>query len=149
MKSRDLDVRVKLAVYGHFAVTGRRPSTEDVAAAAGENVEGVLASYGRLRAARVLVLEEDGSSIRMAPPFSGIPTRHVVEVDGRRYFANCAWDALGVPAALHEPATVHSRCGQSDEALQLRVGLEGPERSAWLFHCLVPAARWWDDIVFT
>jgi hypothetical protein len=20
---------------------------------------------------------------------------------------------------------------------------------SWLFHCLVPAAKWWDDIVFT
>jgi hypothetical protein len=29
------------------------------------------------------------------------------------------------------------------------VSLEGPERSTWLFHCLVPAAKWWDDIVFT
>ena len=24
-----------------------------------------------------------------------------------------------------------------------------PEHSDWLFHCLVPAAHWWDDIVYT
>jgi hypothetical protein len=29
------------------------------------------------------------------------------------------------------------------------VGLNGPAPSDWLFHCLVPAAHWWDDIVFT
>ena len=95
------------------------------------------------------MLEEDGSSIRMAPPFSGVPTQHVVLAGGRRYFANCAWDALGIPAALHQPAVVHSRCEQSFEPLRLEVGLEGPEPSPWLFHSLVPAARWWDDIVFT
>jgi hypothetical protein len=44
---------------------------------------------------------------------------------------------------------VHSRCEQSLEPLQLQVGLEGPEPSSWLFHCLVPAAKWWDDLVFT
>ena len=33
--------------------------------------------------------------------------------------------------------------------MRLGVGLEGPEPSDWLFHCLVPAAKWWDDIVFT
>ena len=113
------------------------------------DVEPVLASYQRLRAQRLLVLESDGSSIRMAPPFSGVPTRHIVEVDGIQYFANCAWDALGVPAALHKPAIVHSRCAQSGESFHLHVNLEGPNPSDWLFHCLVPAAKWWDDIVFT
>jgi hypothetical protein len=24
-----------------------------------------------------------------------------------------------------------------------------PKESDWLFHCLVPAAKWWHDIVFT
>ena len=95
------------------------------------------------------MLEADGESIRMAPPFSGVPTQHVVAADGVSYFANCAWDALGIPAALHKPATVRSRCEQSLEPLELEVSSGGPERSDWLFHCVVPAARWWDDIVFT
>jgi hypothetical protein len=145
----EMDSRVKVAVYRHFAETGCRPSPGDVAGRVGSDVEAVLGAYGRLRAQRVLVLEPDGASIRMAPPFSGIPTPHVVEAGGRRYFANCAWDALGVPAALHEPGTVHSRCGQSGEPLRLEVDLQGPEPSEWLFHCLVPAAKWWNDIVLT
>jgi len=145
----DLDTRIKLAVYRHFAETGRRPSPEDVAARADVGADRVLDAYPRLRAQRVLVLEADGSSIRMAPPFSGVPTQHVVAVGGVRYFANCAWDALGIPAALQRAGQVNSRCEQSGEPFRLEVGLEGPEPSSWLFHCLVPAARWWDDIVFT
>jgi hypothetical protein len=143
------DIQVKLAVYRHFAATGRRPSPGEVAERVGSDVESVIDAYGRLRAQRLLVLEADGSSIRMASPFSGVPTQHVVEAGGIRYFANCGWDALGVPAALHKPGTVHSRCEQSGEPLHLEVGLEGPGPSDWLFHCLVPAAKWWDDIVFT
>jgi len=96
-----------------------------------------------------MLLEPDGQSIRIAPPFSGVPTQHVVEASGVRYFANCAWDSLGIPAALHRPARVRSRCEQSMEPLDLAVDLDGPESSTWLFHCLVPAARWWDDLVFT
>jgi hypothetical protein len=145
----DFDTQTKLAIYRHFAVTGTRPSPEDIAASVGSDVRKVLEAYQRLRAQRVLALEADGSSIRMAPPFSGVPTQHVVVVDETKYFANCAWDALGVPAALQRPGLVHSRCGQSDEPLDLAVSLEGPEESTWLFHCLVPAAKWWDDIVFT
>ena len=85
----------------------------------------------------------------MAPPFSSVPTQHRVLVGAREYFANCAWDALGIPAALHEPGTVRSRCEQSGESLRLDVGLSGPAPSSWVFHSLVPAAKWWDDLVYT
>jgi hypothetical protein len=35
------------------------------------------------------------------------------------------------------------------ESMRLEVEPEGPASSDWLFHCVVPAAYWWDDIVFT
>ena len=144
----EFDTQVKLAIYRHFAETGRGPSPIEVVGHVGSDVESVLDTYRRLRTQRLLVLEPDGSSIRMASPFSGVPTQHVVEAGGIQYFANCAWDALGVLAALHKPGTIHSRCEQSGEPLHLNVELQGPEPSDWLFHCLVPAAKWWDNIVF-
>lgn len=145
----DLDIRIKLAIYQHFAETGRPPGPDEVAARAGTDVSTVTDAYPRLQAQRAIVLGPDGTSIRMALPFSGVATQHVVEVDGTRYFANCAWDSLGIPAALRRPGIVRSRCEQSGEPLRLEVGLEGPGPSDWLFHCAVPAAHWWDDIVFT
>ena len=145
----ELELRAKLAIYEHFAAVGRRPSVADVGARVGAAVPQVREIFSRLREQRVLVLEEDGESIRMAPPFSGIPTQHLVTTAGASYYANCAWDALGIPAALHQPATVHSRCEQSLQPLELSVSDRGPEPSDWLFHCVVPAAQWWDDIVFT
>ena len=145
----DLDIAVKVALYRHFAETGRRPELDEVARRAGVSASEALAAFASLRAQRLLLLEPDGVTIRMAPPFSGVPTPHRVEAAGVSYFANCAWDALGVPAALHQPAMVHSSCGQSGESLTLAVARDGPERSTWLFHCLVPAAQWWNDLVFT
>jgi hypothetical protein len=149
----DLDLQVKLAVYGHFAETGRRPTPDVIAERLRIAGPEVLDAYRRLRAQRLLVLEDDGASIRMAPPFSGVATQHLVAAGDVSYFANCAWDALGIPAALGRSATVHSRCEQSMEPLHLSVGPlgpEGPEATAgWLFHCAIPAAHWWDDIVFT
>lgn len=145
----DLDLRVKLAIYEHFANEGSRPSLDDIAARVGAAVPQVREIFRRLREQRVLVLEADAETIRMAPPFSGIPTQHCVTASGVSYYANCAWDALGIPAALHQPATVHSRCEQSREPLELAVSERGPGDSDWVFHCLVPAAQWWKDIVFT
>lgn len=144
------DVEVKLAVYRHFAQTGRRPTPADVAARAGTTPAAVVEAYGRLRAGKVLLLEaDDPAAIRMAPPFSGVPTQHEVVARGVTFFANCAWDALGIPAALGAPAMVRSRCEQSKRPLRLEVGPDGPPASDWLFHCAVPAARWWDNLVFT
>jgi hypothetical protein len=145
----DLDLEVKLATYRYFAETGGRPSVDEIANRVGASPGEVAESYPRLRGSRGLVLETDGVAIRMAPPFSGVATQHVVKAGGVSYFANCAWDALGIPAALRRPATVCSRCEQSMEPLRLDVSREGPEPSDWLFHCVVPAAHWWDDIVFT
>jgi len=145
----DFDTTVKVAVYRATAESGTPPLLEAVTEKVGATPAAVKEAYGRLRASRVLLLESDGATIRMAPPFSGVPTQHRVTVDGTEYYANCAWDALGIPAALHRPGLVRSRCDQSLEPLSLPVGLNGPEPSAWLFHCLVPAAKWWDDLVFT
>jgi len=145
----DFDTHVKHTVYGHFARTGTAPSPDQLADQLACSADEVRGAFARLRQSRVLLLEADGESIRMAPPFSGVPTPHRVEAGGQSYFANCAWDALGIPAALHREAVVLSSCGQSGAPLRLQVGLEGPEPSDWLFHCQVPAAHWWVDLVFT
>src|SRR5438094_4978405 len=133
-----LDTQTKLAIYRHFAETGQRPSLQVVAERVGSDVSSVREAYVRLRTQRVLVLEPDGVSIRMAPPFSGAPTQHVVIVDGTKYFANCAWDSFGIPAALQRPGQVHSRCEQSGEPLNLEICLEGPPPCSWLFIALFP-----------
>jgi alkylmercury lyase-like protein len=143
------DGEVKLAVYSITAKTGQPPPARDLAAALGADLREIRKAYARLAQRRLLVLEKDGETIRMAPPFSGVPTQHSVRAHGVSYFANCAWDALGIPAALHHEAEVISRCEQTHEPLVLQVDEEGPEPSDFLFHCAVPASQWWKDIVFT
>jgi hypothetical protein len=145
----EFDTQVKLGIYQHFAETAEAPTLATLARRLGTDTGAVKRSFAALRVARVLYLESDAETIRMAPPFSGVPTQHVVEIGSRRWFANCAWDALGVAAALRQTATVHSECAQSGAPLRLHVATDGPEPSAWIFHSLVPAARWWDDLVFT
>jgi hypothetical protein len=142
------DTAFKTAVYAHVAATGRVPTLAEAAAAAGVAGDVVRAAWQRLWRSRVLVLE--GDAIRMAPPFSGVPTQHHVVSGGVAYEANCAWDALGIPAALHRAAEVTSRCEQTQEPLHLRVSADGSvDGPPWVVHFAVPAAHWWRDIVFT
>ena len=145
----EIDIQTKLTIYQHFAETGEAPSPTDVARKVNLDQDELTDVYLGLRSQRVLVLDDDPLSIRMAPPFSGVPTQHRIQSEGITYYANCGWDALGVIAALHRPGIVHSRCEQSHEPFRLEVDTNGPQPPDWLFHSLVPAAKWWDDIVFT
>jgi hypothetical protein len=144
-----LEDQVRHAIYRFTARTGAPPRPTDLAQELDVTLDEIASAYDRLAERRLLVLESDGFTIRMAPPFSGVPTQHVVRVGAIDYFANCAWDALGIPAALRAPGEVRARCEQSREPLRLPVSVEGPGASDWLFHCEVPAVHWWRDIVFT
>jgi hypothetical protein len=66
----DAELTVKLAIYRHFAETGRRLTPVEVASRAGVPVSEVREIFSSQRAQGVLVLEADGESIRMAPPWS-------------------------------------------------------------------------------
>lgn len=145
----DFDTRIKTAIYDWTVRTTRPPRAGETAEALGESPEDVGEAYRRLFGNRVLYLEPDGETIRMAPPFSAVPTQHRVTVGDREYFANCSWDALGIAAALHEAADVLSRCEETLEPIHIRVGLEGPEPERVVAHFAVPAAKWWDDLVYT
>lgn len=144
-----LDLAVQLSVYGHFVKESKRPSVNETASDVDASPDAVREAFNRLASRRLLVLEADGESIRMAPPFSGVPTQHVAEVEGREYFANCAWDVLGIVAALGGKGSIRSRCEHSFDPFALGVRSGALTGSAWLFHCLIPAVRWWDDIVHT
>jgi hypothetical protein len=143
------DVTLRAAVYRHFAATAQSPTLDAMREATGATNEQIREAYRRLYAKRMLVPAGDFASVQMAPPFSGVPTQHRATVDGKEYFANCAWDAFGVVSALGGAGDILSRCEQTFEPLVLHLGANGPPPSEWLFHCVVPAADWWKDIVFT
>jgi len=148
-KIPDRDSDVRNAIYAHLVDTSAAPSVADLEVRLGMSGAEIRAAYQRLYSRRVLVLGSDGETIVMAPPFAGIPTQHRVAVGAREYFANCAWDAFGIPAALHAPGIVRSRCEQSREPLTVLIDQDGPAPEPCVAHFAVPAALWWQDIGFT
>ena len=110
----EFDTAVKLNIYDTLAQTARAPTTLDVARALNAPIADVEAAFRRLHEKRLLVPEPvDPSRIRMAPPFSGVETAFRVRIEDRAYYANCAWDALGIPAALHRDAVVDAFDGHT------------------------------------
>ncbi len=122
MTERELALRRE--VLAAFAATGRPPARV-------EDVETLRA----LADAHVVVLGEDDTVV-MAHPFAAPPGGAEVRAGGRTWWGNCAWDGLGIVAAL----------GLRDAVVESG-GVRA--RAGAFFHVAVPARAWWDDIGFT
>ncbi|MBI3286773.1 MAG: hypothetical protein HYZ68_01865 [Chloroflexi bacterium] len=113
----------------------------------------VEAALRELARERQWVLLSDTTQILMAMPFSALPTPYRVEtVDGVRYFANCAWDAVAFHVVLGEPIHIQAVCPDCAEAIDVRLeagGIAKIDPPTVVIHFGVPAARWWQDIVDT
>lgn len=143
------DLRLRNLTYSLFVRCGRAPTAGEVAADAELTTEDVISAWCRLHDQHALVLNPATDEIRMANPFSAVPTAHRVQAGGRWWYANCAWDAFGVCAALHSDGRIETSCPDCTEPIAVEVRGEQPDDETLHFHCLVPAAHWWDDIVFT
>jgi alkylmercury lyase-like protein len=150
MPELDLDTKVKLAIYGITAETGSVPDSSQVSGRLNIEENEVLLAFRRLHAKRLLLPEPgDLHRIRMAPPFSGVPTGFPVDANGKHYYANCVWDAYGIAAALHCDAISRTSDGHTGEPLTLEVKNGEPILKSYVAHFAVPAAHWWDDLIFT
>jgi len=77
-----------------------------------------------------LVLDAETREIRMANPFSAVPTPFRVTLPNFATYGNCIWDALGIAAMLHADARIDTSCADCGAAA-------------------LPPKVWWEDIVFT
>jgi hypothetical protein len=143
------DVDLRNLTYGHLLKLGRAPAALEVARASGSSIDEIRAGWRRLHNAHALVLNQDTAELRMLNPFSAAPSAYRVQAGGRWWYGNCAWDAFGILGALHTDGRLEASCPECGEAIAVEVRGGRPDDASLLFHCLVPASQWWNDIVFT
>ena len=120
----DAELALRRTIMEAFAGTGAPPpAVED------------RDTLTRLADRHVVVLDDD-EAISMAHPFAAHTDGARVDAGRRPWWGNCAWDGLGIVAAL----------GLRD-AVVTSGGVRGGPGA--LFHVAVPARAWWDDIGFT
>jgi Alkylmercury lyase len=109
-----------------FLERGGPIMVEEMASAVpGHPRDSVLARLAELDQ-RDLIWIRDGK-VELAYPFSAGPTAFVVRLeDGRKRFACCAIDALGMAPMLGEPVRVVSECHHCREPIEFPVDPEGP-----------------------
>ena len=142
------DWTVRNAVYAAILERSVPPSVDETAATLGVSPDDVRLAYERLNDRHALFLTPGSHDVRMAHPFSGVPTAFRVESGKRAYWANCAWDALGIPAALHADARIEAPIGEGEP---IRFSIEAGRVQGWdgVVHFLLPFRRWYDNLIET
>ena len=141
--------KVRLHVMRQVIETGRVPKVDETANALGQPSEDVRQAHQQLAEAHVFVLEPGSFELRMASPFSAIPTPFEVAIGERKWWGNCIWDAMGIAAVLRAEARIFTKCPDCADPLALTVNGPVVSGDPGIVHFAVPAARWWDDIIFT
>lgn len=143
------DQEVRLAIYEHLVETGAAPTTDDLAGHLGVSREELYSSLHRLSSNHALVLSPDTKEIWMAHPFSAVPTPYPVKTNELTYYANCALDALGIPALLQVDSLTETACADCQESLTIGVTGDKLTASGYVIHFAVPPRHFWDDVGFT
>ncbi|MBI1299220.1 hypothetical protein GC175_30175 [bacterium] len=144
---------VRTFVYQHIVKTTQPPTVNDTAARFGLSTKDASQVYAALDAQHAFFLQPGSMNILIANPFSAVETPFRVQAGGKTYWANCAWDALGIPAALQGAAVIEASFAGSDEPLHLTVQngtISGPAATEGIVaHVLVPFRQWYEDMTFT
>lgn len=83
----------------------------------------------RKLASEDLIHFDSAGEITVAYPFSGRPTVHRVEIEGRTVYAMCALDALGIAQMIGRPIDITSR--DPVTADEISVGLQPNGTATW------------------
>jgi hypothetical protein len=139
---------VRSHVYDYVMREGLPPTIAETSSVLSRSADQVRLSFQRLADGHILVLQKGSDEVLMANPFSAVPTPFLVKAGGRSYYGNCIWDAMGIPAMLQQDATIEASCGCCSTAINLKVTNGLIVKAHGIAHFAIPAAHWWDDIVF-
>ncbi|MCA1617979.1 MAG: alkylmercury lyase family protein [Acidobacteria bacterium] len=143
-----LDKVVRGHIYEFVMREGLPPTIAETSSVLSHSPDEVRDSFQRLAEGHIIVLRKGGGEILMANPFSAVPTPFLVKAGGRSYYGNCIWDAMGIPAMLKQDAAIEASCGCCSTAMNLNVTNGSLGQARGTAHFAIPAAHWWDDIVF-
>ena len=146
--SSEFAPRVRHAIYKTFA-EGGIPKAVTIAQQLRLPVDAVHQAMRDLHDAHAIVLDPETREPWMALPFSAVPTPFTVEGGGRSWFANCAWDAFGIPILCGVDALITTSCQDCSGRIVYRVENGKLVEDHGVVHFAVPAAKWWDDIGYT
>lgn len=146
-----LDARaVRVHAYEHLLASGLPPTSLQIADHFGVKPAEALRALREMKIGKAILPHPATGEIWMAGPFASMPTPYTVIGRTAAWWANCAWDMLGVAQLANEQVRIQTQCVDCGDPMifHVRPGA-GELLDAAVVHFLVPARRWYDDIAFT
>lgn len=140
---------LRIFVYDEIVARGLPPKSSEIASHFGTSADIARREIGALKIGKTILPDPKSGEIWMAGPFSSAQTPYQVVRDSRRWWANCAWDMLGIPMILKERATVTTGCTDCGSPLTVDCDPNTPPTTDAVVHFFVPARSWYEDIGFT
>jgi Alkylmercury lyase len=139
------------AIAASIRDRGTIPTISDVSKRLGRDRASVEESFLRMIEGRVFIPKRGSPEILAYNPFCAEPSDFTVRAGRWTWPAICAWDALGVPAALGIPGVIEASCADCGSPLRVEVGLGGAVAAAEkiVMQVGVPARQFWEDIYRT
>lgn len=148
MTATETDWQIRHYIYEVWRQRCGPPDVDAIASRFALPKREALAALRRLHEAHALVLQANREDILMAHPFSAVPTDYRVTVGEKSFYANCAWDSLGIPAALNSDATIVARHPVGRDIIRYAVRANRLAGGG-LVHFARPFRQWYEDIVDT
>ncbi len=145
----EFDLKVRHQIYRFFADHCAAPSYQQIAGLLNAENETVRTSFHKLHERHMIFLAADTDSIRIANPFSAIPTRFRVTSGNKQWWANCAWDSVGIAAALNMDVQIKAGYPDTQETVDLEVKQGVVDGKNHMVYFPLPCRQWYDDLVFT
>ena len=145
----EFDLKIRYQIYRSFAEECRALSYRELAEMFDVQEQVARQSLHRLHDHHMIFLELSTDAIRMANPFSAIPTRYKVKSGQKEWWANCAWDTLGIAAALNLDVTIQAVYPDTKDTIELQVINGTAHGENHIVYFPLPCRQWYDDLAFT
>ena len=149
MTITEFDLQTRYLIYRFFADNCRAPSCQEAANLLNAENEDIRISFHKLHKNHMIFLQPGADTIRMANPFSAIPTNYKVTSQNKEWYANCAWDSIGIAAALNIDVQIHAVYPDNQEKVELAVHHGLVEGKNHMVYFPLPCSQWYDDLIFT
>lgn len=145
----EFDLQVRYQIYRFFAEHCAAPSYQQIANLLGVIEENTRVAFHKLHERHMIFLEPNTDSIRIANPFSAIPTKYKVRSGNKQWWANCAWDSLGIAAAMHIDVDIIAQYPDTQEPVNFQVLNQMVDGKKHVVYFPLPCHQWYDDLIFT
>lgn len=140
---------LRVFIYDWILRQGLPPSSHEIGRHFACTPDQARQAISAMKVGKTVLGNPRTGEIWMAGPFASEATPYRVKGASTQWWANCAWDMLGIPMIAGERVRIDARCTCCREPVAIEAGPGTPTTDDLVVHFLLPARRWYDDIGYT